>query len=1193
MIQRHAPTLLAGIVLALLVLPVHSLDARVAGGQKTRINDGWQFVRGDLGSIWEAVRPVKAGNPEDVPLWTEVTLPHCFNAEDGVDPDVNYYEGPGWYRTCLQIGNPFPGGRTLLEFEGAGQKTEVYVYTTRVGSHIGGYDSWNVDITDAVEAFLKSPDAGRFKGKVPVSIRCDNSRDVEMIPSDLADFNIYGGLYRYLNLVYVPAVSVERLRITPSLDGKRKSGAVRIEALLNDPLRKGTADAQVTVRDAEGKVIVRQALPGLATDGPSVLAEFTVKKPHLWDVDDTYLYSCEVKVSADGQTDTATERFGFRSFEFAEKGPFYLNGRRLLLQGTHRHEDHAGVGAAMTEEQIATEMRLMKEMGVNFIRLGHYQQSEIVLRQCDSLGILVWEEIPWCRGGLGGERYRQQARQMLTHMVQQHFNHPAVIIWGLGNENDWPNDFPEFDKQQIRAFMAELNTLSHELDPERKTAIRRCAFCSDIVDVYSPSIWAGWYRGAYVDYKEESEREMQKVKHFLHVEWGGDSHAGRHSEDIFRNIRDVVRDGADERAGDASLYGGAKRVSRDGDWSETYIVHLIDWHLKEQETMPWLTGTAYWPFKDFSTPVRPDNPVPYVNQKGVLQRDFTPKESYYVFQSYWTDKPMVHIYGHTWPVRWGDPGEKKEILVYSNCSEVELFVNGVSQGRKTRNSQDYPAAGFHWDVALQAGPVTVQAVATRKGGVRLTDEIAFRYVTEPWGPAARMAARAVAAEDGRVRIDAEVLDAQGRRCLDDKRFIRFQLAGDGTLIRNQGTPTGSSKVQACNGLASIYLDPGAGRAAVAVLSEGLQTQIVSLDPVRTSLEEAVLTQAEQDLKALPVTVTAYPAVRSEGTIHDFFSEGDYWWPDPKNPDGPYIRRDGETNPDNFVAHRHAMIRFSQIVGNLASAFLLTGEQRYADAVQAHVRAWFIDPDTRMNPNLLYAQAIHGVTPGRGIGIIDTIHLIEVAQSLIRLQEAGALPAEILDGARQWFADYLQWLKTHPNSTQEMNATNNHGTCWAFQAAAFAKFVGDRTLMDFCADRFKSVFLVRQMADDGSFPRELQRTKPYGYSIFNLDAMAGLCQILSTPEDNLWDYTTPEGHNMRKALDFLLPYIQDKSTWPYGEDVMYWEEWPVAQPAFLFGWAHFGDAAYYRAWQGLDHFPTNEEVIRNLPLRNPILWIDQN
>ncbi len=360
--------------------------------------------------------------------------------------------------------------------------------------------------------------------------------------------------------------------------------------------------------------------------------------------------------------------------------------------------------------------------------------------------------------------------------------------------------------------------------------------------------------------------------------------------------------------------------------------------------------------------------------------------------------------------------------------------------------------------------------------------------------------------------------------------------------------------------------------------------------VAAPLKDKVLQLAEANLAEKPVTVTAASTDRSSGSIHDFYSEGDYWWPNPEDPDGPYIRRDGETNPDNFVAHRHAMVRFSQIVGNLTSAYLLTGQKKYAEAVVPHVKAWFIDPETMMNPNLLYAQAIKGVTPGRGIGIIDTIHLIEVSQSLIRLHEAGVLPQDVYEGSRKWFADYLDWLTTHKNGVDEMNAKNNHGTCWALQAASFAQYAGRQDIVDLCKDRYKNIFLPTQMATDGSFPQELARTKPYGYSLFNLDAMAGLCQILSTKEDDLWDYTTPDGKNMRKAIEFILPYIKDKSAWPYAHDVMYWDEWPVAHPTLIFAWARYKDDSYYEAWLPFDHFPTNEEVVRNLPLRNPVIWL---
>ncbi|WP_370861176.1 glycoside hydrolase family 2 TIM barrel-domain containing protein [Parabacteroides faecis] len=806
-----------------------SMTGKVPSKQKIRLTENWEYLKGDLGGIWEAVRPASPGNPETVPVWQKVTLPHCFNAEDAVDPDVNYYQGPGWYKTLLTIDNPYADGRIVLDFEGAGQKTKVYIYTTLVGEHVGGYDEWSVDITEAVNSFMADDQLmKRFKGKIPLSVRCDNSRDLEMIPSDLSDFNLYGGLYRYLNLVYLPKASFELIRLEPALSADRKEGTVKVKASFYNPEDIRKANVTVAIYDAEHKQIYSQTVQNILPLGNQFLAEARIKNPALWDVDSPVLYTCELTIDAGGQTLVTEERFGFRQFEFKEKGPFYLNGRRLLLRGTHRHEDHAGVAQAMTEEMMRTEMQMMKDMGVNFIRLGHYQQSDIILRLCDELGILVWEEEPWCRGGLGGETYKEQARRMLTNMIDQHHNHPSVIIWGLGNENDWPNDFSTFDKGAIRAFMKEQHDLAHRLDDTRMTAIRRCEFCSDIVDLYSPSIWAGWYRGVFTDYKSVSEEEMKKVKHFLHVEWGGDSHARRHSENVFANLKGIESGkGADERDGDASLYGGAARASKDGDWSESYIVRLIDWHLKEQETMPWLTGAAYWPFKDFSTPVRPENPVPYVNQKGVVERDFTPKESYYVFQSYWTTEPMVHIYGHSWPVRWGNKGDRKEILVYSNCEAVELFVNGVSQGIKKRDSQDYPAAGLRWNCVYEEGKNEIRAVAV-KGKTKVTDEIVQEYQTAKWGKEAVATLSVVSREGDTVLLEVQLLDKDGVRCLDSKKYIEFEIAGDGLLIQNQGTSTGSRKVQAYNGRACIKVNLNKGKSMVAVKAEGIPTAFMEL-----------------------------------------------------------------------------------------------------------------------------------------------------------------------------------------------------------------------------------------------------------------------------------------------------------------------------------------------------------------------------
>lgn len=355
------------------------------------------------------------------------------------------------------------------------------------------------------------------------------------------------------------------------------------------------------------------------------------------------------------------------------------------------------------------------------------------------------------------------------------------------------------------------------------------------------------------------------------------------------------------------------------------------------------------------------------------------------------------------------------------------------------------------------------------------------------------------------------------------------------------------------------------------------------------LKKQIIDEANWAMQQSPVTVTANVCSRSAGGKHDFYSEGDYWWPDPTNPDAPYIQKDGLSNPNNFVAHRLAMIRFSKIIGALTSAYQLTHDQKYLKQIELHLNAWFINPETLMNPNLQYAQAIHGRYTGRGIGIIDTIQLMEVAQGTYVLQ--AVLDPSLVKGVKDWFGQYLGWLTTHPYGKDEMNATNNHGTCFTMQVASFAKLTGNEKLLDFCRKRFKEVLLPNQMAKDGGFPQELRRTKPYGYSLFNLDAMVTLCQIASTPNDNLFDYQTADGRSIKKGIEYMFPYIDDKSSWPFKHDVMYWDDWPVAQPALIFGAQAYHQNQWFKTWERLDHHPVVEEVIRNLPVRHPLIWMN--
>ena len=405
-------------------------------------------------------------------------------------------------------------------------------------------------------------------------------------------------------------------------------------------------------------------------------------------------------------------------------------------------------------------------------------------------------------------------------------------------------------------------------------------------------------------------------------------------------------------------------------------------------------------------------------------------------------------------------------------------------------------------------------------------------------------------------------------CLPPERSTRSRSAMVGLAVVGLAT-----LVSACSAPAA----PGAGALSTTTLAE--------LERPR------VLAAAEAALAEAPVTVTAARAARSAGGPHDFYSEGDYWWPDPDAPGGPYVRRDGLTNPDNFVAHRDAMRRLSQLVPALAAAYRLTGDARYAEHARRHLDAWFVDAATRMNPNLLYAQAISGRVTGRGIGIIDTIHLVEVAQAVRALDADGGLDADAARRIRMWFADYLGWMTTHPYGIDERDHGNNHSSAWALQAAAFARLAGDEAVLDDVRERFKAVLVPEQMAADGSFPKELDRTKPYGYSLFNLDVLGMVAEVASSPDDDLWAFELADGRGMRRALAYMAPYIEDKGRWPLPPDVMYDAEWPVRHPALLFGGLALDEPAYVSLWTTLEPDPTEDEVVRNFPVRQPLLWAD--
>lgn len=354
--------------------------------------------------------------------------------------------------------------------------------------------------------------------------------------------------------------------------------------------------------------------------------------------------------------------------------------------------------------------------------------------------------------------------------------------------------------------------------------------------------------------------------------------------------------------------------------------------------------------------------------------------------------------------------------------------------------------------------------------------------------------------------------------------------------------------------------------------------------------EWIIEKAQAAMKAPVLHITDVQSPKSEGGLHDYYSNGDYWWPNPDTSDGlPYIQRDGQSNPENFNSHRIIMRQMRTNVVFLTSGYLLTGKEDFALKAVQHLYEFFLSGETYMAPHLSYAQAILGICPGRGIGIIDTLHLVDVIFAVEKLKNSRCMGNEIFEGIKKWFSEYLGWMLTDKNGIQEMNKDNNHGVCFFVQAAAFALFTDNEKIANFCRQQYKEE-LLKQQKEDGSFPRELGRTKPYNYSIFVVDNMVTLCHLLSTPEDNLWEYETDNGRSIKKALDFISPYLLDKSSWPYPPDVMHFDAFPARSGFMLLAGCTLGRKELVELYYRLPEESIDEEARRNIAARQPALWM---
>ncbi len=767
--------------------------------QRTNFNDGWEYLAEPIQDVTKV---------HDTDGWESVDLPHTWNAEDVVDQHPGYRRDQSWYSKTVTLSELEKGVRHFLYFEGSNITTRVYVNNKLVKEHIGGYIGFRAELTNELKA-----------GENQILVSVDNRYDRQIIPSQKSDFFIYGGIVRDVWLEKSGSVMIENVQIsTPQVSTKSANAMVKIKL---DGLSEKGQKIALQIRDPKGKVVNKKSL---IIEGSELEYSFTLTKPMLWDVSAPYLYTLEANIEGN---DMVTETYGYRWFEFKENGPFYLNGKRLLLRGTHRHEESAGLGAALPNEMHRSDMKMIKEMGANFVRLGHYPQDPEIYKACNELGILIWDELPWCRGALGDDVWKTNTKRMLSEMINQNFNHPSIIIWSLGNEIYWLPDFEGGDEvEPMNSFLSELNDLAHEMDPARKTAIRKYYAGADIVDVFSPSIWSGWYAGTYHGYKNALDKSLKKYPHFLHMEYGGSSLMGRHKENPISGDGKIIANDFEEPINQFAT----QSIANIGDWSENYIVDLFDWTLKVAETHPDFAGSAQWAFKDFGTPLRPENDIPYMNQKGLVTRDGKPKDAYYVYKSYWAEDPFAYIESHTWTERSGPVDLARSLNVYSNCEEVKLIANGKDLGLKKKDINSFPASGLVWDYFFEEGENTLIALGYNGNKQVTVDSLIVNYSFTKNETPDELLLAAEALSNGNFMITATMVDAKGQRCLDYEERVYFQCMEGGKLILNQGTNTGSEVINMANGNAMIELIPnkGARNIVMSVLNQNFKGTYLSI-----------------------------------------------------------------------------------------------------------------------------------------------------------------------------------------------------------------------------------------------------------------------------------------------------------------------------------------------------------------------------
>lgn len=590
------------------------------------INRKWAFTK--MASEIPAAMPTN---------WDFVNIPHSWNAIDGQDGDNDYFRGTAFYAKAFNKIDLPNKDQYYLEFKGVNSSADVYLNGKKLAHHDGGYSTFRVNITEALETVNL------------LVVAVDNSANETVYPQ-MADFTFYGGIYRDVNIICVnnshfdlDYFGAPGIMVTPTI--KEKDATVKVDTFVTNAKMGQTI--RYTIYDAEENAIATEVTTETSTT-------FTINNVHLWHgKKDPYLYCCEAEIIEDGEVvDNVCTRFGCRSFEIDPDNGFILNGEEYPLRGVSRHQDRWGFGNALLPEHHEEDINLILEMGATTIRLAHYQHDQYFYDLCDEKGLVIWAEIPYISKHMPNGR--ENTISQMKELISQNYNHPSIVVWGLSNEiSIGGSDDDLLENHRI------LNDLCHEMDSTRLTTIAAVSMCKmndpylQIPDVVSYNHYFGWY--------------------------GGETDMNGPWFDKFHKMHPSIPIGCSEYGCEALNWHTSD--PRQGDYTEEYQSFYHEELIKQFFSRKYLWATHVWNMFDFGADARNEGGENGQNHKGLVTFDRKyKKDSFYAYKAWLSDEPFVHICSKRYIDRVEDI---TKVTVYSNQPYVELFANGVSLGKKT------------------------------------------------------------------------------------------------------------------------------------------------------------------------------------------------------------------------------------------------------------------------------------------------------------------------------------------------------------------------------------------------------------------------------------------------------------------------------------------------------------------------------